>query len=521
MNEQENQNEVVNEEQMAGETRVNQDMNNVPNEEPMATTYQQNQSNNQGQYDQQQSKKKKPTALIVIAAVLVICVIAALAYYFIWNNPKNIFLNAVNNEYQALSNELSKLSGNDKLSKEDVITTSGTLDFDIQATNELQSPEVTKLLEELSKLNMTVNTGVDRKNKEFAAEIMLNAEKDQLINVNMYGTKKSIYVELKNLLNKFIEVPMEEEYDNLFSDTNASIDDVDYVLNATKDSFLKNIDKKDFKQTKETIKVDGKDVKVTKTSYELNDKTATVLVEKMIKELKEDKKYVEKLASLSRKEETEVKEEMEDALKELKEENSSSSDAVFLSIYTKGMMNEAVAYEVNAKTDYSDNKIRYTKGNTSTLVFTESGTEVLNITVKDEASNKKKITLTSDTIDMTIGVEDNDNIHKYVYTLNEKESDAKMYGTLVLNTKEVAKNKKYQENVELEMFMDISGITKALTLKVNTAATTEVGKNLTIPEITNVTSIENLTEEDMNTILTNLSKNTKLVEFVNTINSLF
>lgn len=284
MNEQENQNEFVNEEQMVGETRMNQNTNNVSNEEPMAPAYQQSQVNDQVQYNQQQSKKKKPTALIVVAAVLVICGIAALAYYFIWNNPKNIFLNAVNNEYQAFSNELSKLSGNDKLSKEDVITTSGTLNFDIQTINELQSPEEKKLLEELSKLNMTVNTGVDRKNKEFAAEIMLNAEKDQLINVNMYGTKKSIYIELKNLLNKFIEVPMEEEYDNLFSDTNASVDDVDYILNATKDSFLKNIDKKDFKQTKDTIKVDGKDVKVTKTSYELNDKTATVLVEKMIKE---------------------------------------------------------------------------------------------------------------------------------------------------------------------------------------------------------------------------------------------
>lgn len=471
---------------------------------------------------EEKSTKKNYTPLIIILGVVIVCVVAVMAYYFIWNNPKNIFLNAVNSEYQTLSNKLSNLSDTNKISTtEDVVASKSTLDFDVKASSQLQDPQVTKLLSELSKLNLTVNSGVHRKNKEFAAELLLNSEKDELLNVGVYGTKKSIYVELKNLLNKFIEIPMEEEYDSLFNNSKVSIDDVDYIMNATKDSFLKNLDKKDFKQAKETIKIDKKDVKVTKTSYKLNDKTAKILVENMVKDLKKDKKFVEKLAAISGQKESEVKKDMDDTIKEIAENTSSNEDVITLSIYTKGMMNEAMAYEFNQKNKYTENNIRYTKGKISTIVYTEDGDEQFHLTMQDETSNKSKLTFIANTVTLTINTEKKDDVHKYVYTLSEKESDMKIYGTVTANMKEVAKNKEYQQSMDIEMFMDISGITKALTFKANTEGTTEVGKEIKIPEIKNVTPVESLSEEDMATILTNLSKNPKLMEFVNTINSLF
>lgn len=481
-----------------------------------------NDRKNQKSNKENTKKKNHTTTMMTVGVLAVICFVAILAYYFIWNNPKNIFLNAVNNEYQTISNKLSKFTnGNKKYALDDVITTTTKVSFNMKASEQLQDPSLTTLLTELSKVNMTLNTGMDRKKKELSTEVLLNSENDPLFHMNVYGTKKKMYVELKDLLNKFIEFPLEEEYDQLFNNQQTSIEDLDYMMNAIKDSFLKNLDKKDFKQTKETIKIDGKDVKATKTSYQLTNKNARVLMQKMIKDLKENKKFLEKYASLTGMSKTDVRDQMEEVLEDVKNSDTQSKDVLTLSIYTKGMMNEALAYEAMMKTEDGEHALHYTKGKTSMLLLTEDQQEVLTLMVEKESSDQTVITLTADTIKMTIHNESKNDINTYVYTLTEDSSDVKLYGTLTVDSKEVTKNKKYQEDMKFEMFMDASGIKKAFTMNADILGTTEIGKDLKIPEIKSATTLDQLTEQDMTTIMTNLSKNEKLMNFVNTLSSLF
>ena len=55
-------------------------------------------------------------------------------------------------------------------------------------------------------------------------------------NVFAYGQKEKIYIELKNLFDKYIEVPV-KEYDTIF-ESSENLEDSKYIVKTVKDSFL-------------------------------------------------------------------------------------------------------------------------------------------------------------------------------------------------------------------------------------------------------------------------------------------
>ncbi len=179
-----------------------------------------------------QSERTKDSKKIIVPIVVILIFLVALfaIYNFVFCNSKSIFLRAINSEYQKLDDKLNKITNSDlnTMAKNKAIKANYTFDIDINADNIVAGTNYEGLIDEINKLNFEMNTGVDNKNKKFSYNIKANYEQDNLINVFTYGQKEKIYIELKDLFDKYIEVPV-KEYDTIF-ESSENLEDSKYIV---------------------------------------------------------------------------------------------------------------------------------------------------------------------------------------------------------------------------------------------------------------------------------------------------
>ena len=98
------------------------------------------------------NKKKRSKKIFLVGIVAIILICLFLVYILVFNKPKNIFLNSINNEYKKFDEFVDSNLKNLKNSDE-VKTISGNLTFDLDASfeNGIIDEDVSALLEELNK----------------------------------------------------------------------------------------------------------------------------------------------------------------------------------------------------------------------------------------------------------------------------------------------------------------------------------------------------------------------------------
>lgn len=465
-----------------------------------------------------QLEKKKIGIIvgIIIAIITVFCII----YFLIFNNSKNIFLRAINREYQRLDNQISDLVNNDiyKKSKNKTVSTNYKLDFDIHVKDELlNESEYKNMLDQINQLNLEMNGTMDRKNKKFAYDMTINRNKDNLLKLGIYANKKSIYLELKEILDKYIELPI-EEYDDMF-ETDTSIDDSRYVLKTLKNAFLDNLDKKDFVQTKEKIKLNGKSISTKKISYSFNEKKALEVTKKALMDLKENNRFIDKMSKITGNKESEIKEDLNDSLKDVKRSLKNIEDDkenIEISIYTNGLFNNGIKYEIIVRED--NKKVSLTYSNFKDIIeinALEDSDKILTAKITKESKNHYKTTATIDTLQFEMKTVLSKEKNTYNYKIKESESDMIISGVVTTNNKTVKRNKEYSSDVKATCNMSIEDQKNVMTLKINGKSSTIIGKKLELPTINKSVKYEEMSENDYYEIMNNISKNKSLMNFIN------
>lgn len=458
-------------------------------------------------------KKGKKGPFIVIA--LVIIALAAVLYFAntFFANPKKMFVKSVNKGYKEVENFIDDAFKTNSSTKPMVL--SNDFNLNIKIDDSLIDTNTKGLIDEINKIKLETEIGYDQKNKQMLMVLGALYDNKSLISAGAYAKEESMYFELKDLLDKYIEVPM-EDYDTYFEQSTVDVDDIKYVMSKTKDAFVNSLDENNFKKSKATIKVDGKNVKATKVTYALSEEKAKKLAKKAFSELVKDSKYIEALATLSGTDKDEIKESLEETVDELTEEIESGDldkeNVLSFVVYTKGFMADAVGYELVIEDEELEETgiISYYKGKSKDeFKVVAADEELMSATISD-TKFVFEIPSEEDTVKLEVLKKEKGKKTTYSYTLTA--DGASISGDVVIEM--IKENKDGSYEAKISSSVSLMGM---IEVTVSGNSKLEYKDKLALPNVSNSVEADELTEDDMTTIQTKLMQNEVFVSLVKKI----
>ena len=189
--------------------------------------------------------------------------------------------------------------------------------------NSTTSEDVNQVLSTLSKVNLSVNYGVDYTNKMSMFELDSKFNNQDLINANAYLQNGNGYVYLENIYDKYIMEPV-EDVDKLFDNKKQDLAVIVSSVNKGLDIALKE-------EYFVKEKVDMNSSKVLKTSLTVDKTNYSLIKNDFINYLITDQNFLNSYSKLMEKTVEEVK---SDLNKELS--NNEFEDSIVMAVYTSG-----------------------------------------------------------------------------------------------------------------------------------------------------------------------------------------
>lgn len=360
-----------------------QNLNSQPIENLPPTNQQTSQPTNNNNYDFGPEKKKKNNILPIAIIAVVIFVIGGLIAYKVLPMFQNKFKVMINETFKYLD---SNIKDNENVT--------GNMTLKMTTTSDV--PE----LKNLEKISFSANYAVDYKNKLLNLDIKSSYDNEPLLNASIYGQSKALYATLDELYDKTIEMPLTEEYDKIFTQT---------TNQKEQKIVLKSINKALNNALKENYFTKGKDTvngnKVDTTTLTVNKDNYQTIKEDLINALLKDKSFLESAAKISDMTTSEI----EEKLKETRDEKEEITGEIKLTVYTK--QTTFVKFEV--KGEGATISITDTKNNYEYIINNgeESITGTIKITTnKDETSTNLTMKYSDVLIEITSSAKKGANI---------------------------------------------------------------------------------------------------------------
>lgn len=456
---------------------------------------------------------KKQTKIIL--SVLVVLIIGLFVTYKIISSPKNIFLKGINESLNVLEKNYDNLLNSEimRLSEKNSISSDINITTNLELNEILLNEDISTLIDEINKLKVNVKTGYDIKNKEILYVFNMLSDEESIMNINLYGKDKIVYLGIKQLFEKYIEIPF-EEYDALFE--NDSIKDLTYLKNIIKNGVISSFNNNDFNKTSDTISIDGTKVKTNKINYEVTEKGLGKIILKVLNDIYKDQKTIDLLSKYSKTDKEELKKQIKESIDEFKEEykNLDTNKVLDFNIYSKGLTNEIVRYELLVENDDTNSSFTYSNlDNKKVISFKDSDEEIFkSVTTKNKDESKTVVNID----DIVINITGSETVDNLIYKYETEIEEIKISGELKLSNKEVSKNKEYKDDLSFSIKISTEGI-EVGTFTINVDSNTYVGKDLEISKPENSIEYTELTEDDLNTIINNFKSLSFISELMNSI----
>ena len=307
-------------------------------------------------------KKKKKKVIIISVTIIVILAILGVLYY-ITNNPRFIMKTAINKAFNSLQNETIydyeqgtlSLNLDDKNSENNL-----AIDFEYQADNKQGLFDVT-------------------------ANIIVNAEPSIDIYMNQDKDKFSFYA--PDLYDGYLSYDMQAEpFSDMSVETNAIHEALTETINSEK-IIGDNIN----------ITVNNENVKTKRSSLTIDNSNIESITTTFANSLKNNQEFIDTLVNDYDVSEDEVLEAIDSLI------TDTTDYPITISIYTKGLKNDFVKFEVSAQenndviygfsiTKISDNNIEYQ------FISNESTNNEINgnLNIKNENTITTDFTITED-----------------------------------------------------------------------------------------------------------------------------
>ena len=293
-------------------------------------------------------KKSKKKGLIIGGVILAIIVIAiVLVYFLVISNPKFIFGKAIDKVFAFDSENYDSMKMSTK----------------ITASIEADDPTYQTELDEIEKFTLKAGTQVDVEGNEEIVELGLEYDNESMIDAQLYYNDGEMYTYLEGLFDKYIKIDLDEkqqeQVEDIFGYITMGNTDKEYLVEFRNELKAEMKEIGTYEKKKDTIEVDGEEEKVSKITYEFTDEEAYEIFENATRNIGKNKKVLNKIEKSKRNDFEEAMNELADNI----EEAATDDDITFkISLYTKGFLNnKLVAVDIEIEDEYSTLGLRIIK----------------------------------------------------------------------------------------------------------------------------------------------------------------
>ena len=429
-------------------------------------------------------------ALWLVGILLILAIGVGVYYFKFFNTPKRLFETSINTLYNNASKKLEKLNI--------INIQDNTLSLDTTINFSDSNKSV------LGNYDYNFRLDYDKPNKKIYGEIAALKKNSKIISANLLANSQKAYVSIPETFNKVFDLGSTEEFWKMLDEIKTiSGEDYSYLLTFVKNSLINSLKDSDFTTTK--------DANNKKTTLKLTKERQKEIVNSIIYNILNDQKAKTIMAKILDESEADLASYLNNAVK----------DAEFndyeISIYTNWLTNNKI---VQASIKENNQEIFNLKVNKDTYTIDLSSYSV-------DFFDESKVTKT--TINIVIKKENN----KYIITIS---SEGKEYATLTVN--EYNDNKidldyvikinettetnntitgkftyaitKSEQNTNIKASLNVNYDKENYTLNVDT----NLKNTVNIPNINtnNVTTFDDLTDEDLTQIQNNLTKNNFFID---------
>ena len=312
-----------------------------------------NKSAEQPKATKKKSKGKK--VAIIVTLILIIAIAAAAVYYFMfYSKPEEIYKRTIQSRIDSLVN-------NEEKNKDYKTLKAGLkVDFDVDLKD--NSIIDKKVLDLINKTDVGLEVQTDKEAKQLVVDLQSNYDKKALLNGKVFvnSDDEETYVYAKDYLDKYIEVPMEDEVyeslNQLFEAQNKAVD-VKTPMSILKNELVAMIKPEYCSSSKEDITVNGQNVSATKNTIKLNANQFKTEITTLVNNLKSNQNFIN-----SFEEKETITQTLEDILDELDDIDLSDEDATIeFNLYTQGFMHDVVKCSVTVNASYQAVTLGVTK----------------------------------------------------------------------------------------------------------------------------------------------------------------
>lgn len=451
--------------------------------------------------EKEKSNNKGKIIGIVIIALIAIVAFCCGYYYYKSNDSKTVFVSAIN-------------KGIDKY-EENISKTCKTQDVTLKLSGNINSDndDAKKVAEYINKSALQLNTQIDYENKNALIKLGVDYDNDKLIGGRVYynSNDKMAYGYIEELFDKYFKMDlsssdyneMNETFNDIF-ETQSEMKlgekvSLKKAVKILKEEISDKLNKEYFSKENCKINVASKEVKATKFKLILTEKQFVEMIQSICKELSENDDFLECW---------EEKDKIKDALvqmsNQLNETEKNDEVKIEFNIYKKGILNKFVKFEINMyEVNNEDEKISFdvVKENDKKYLFNaKSEIEKENVEFSGDINIEK---IDSDTYKYVVG----SNIPEFGnITLNIEVSN-KLNGTIENVNKSDAVSledltEEEQETInnnlqKMKLYEILQNIYKNNPIEdVNTGTDNDINTNKGENEITTTTNTSNQSIKD-------------------------
>lgn len=307
--------------------------------------------------EKEKSNNKGKIIGIVIIALIAIVAFCCGYYYYKSNDSKTVFVSAIN-------------KGIDKY-EENISKTCKTQDVTLKLSGNINSDndDAKKVAEYINKSALQLNTQIDYENKNALIKLGVDYDNDKLIVGRVYynSNDKMAYGYIEELFDKYFKMDlsssdyneMNETFNDIF-ETQSEMKlgekvSLKKAVKILKEEISDKLNKEYFSKENCKINVASKEVKTTKFKLILTEKQFVEMLQSICKELSENDDFLECW---------EEKDKIKDALvqmsNQLNETEKNDEVKIEFNIYKKGILNKFVKFEINMyEVNNEDEKISF------------------------------------------------------------------------------------------------------------------------------------------------------------------
>lgn len=367
------------------------------------------------------------------------------------------------------------------------------MDADIYLNKNLAGDEYSNIINTINKLSFDYETGIDYKNKKSYYEVNTNYDNDLLINTNIYTQNNKLYVYLKDILSKYIEIENVDVSALYDIESNLSNDYI-YVFQTILDYSVDSLEKDDFVKEKNKI------------TYILDNTKIKKVGESTTKKLIKDKKFIDTVAKLSKLSKDEV-------ITKLEEMNFKTEEKINIEIavYLNSKDN-AEKIEITSKSDIKE-LLTYEIKDNRTLTYKRDNEVIFTLTY-DQKENGSTFNMNIPSINMDMKVDTKANTKNITsdITIKIKDSDISLQGKLIYN------NEKLKSNFDFDLKL-LQDKEKLLNIKFTNQNTKTLHKKIEIPTMDNIIKVDELTETEEEEMYNNIVDNDIVIKFIEDLTS--